>query len=406
MPKVVIILGTLLLAIWSASAAVAQYALDSNPALAATVFPISGSAEAALASRLSAAELAEELSSRQGEPTAQLLRGVRLSPATVALARDAYSSEPLAIDALRVIAIDRISKQDDRQATAVLEGARALSRRSTGVSLLLLEHYSREGRDREGLAVLDELLRRESGAHGNMIVGLATNLGRDELLPDYRRLLASSPPWSDGFWRQLAQNPAGLVNAASLREDFARDGGSVDPEIDALLVIALADSDRFDDAARVAGLMGVRPRAKHSQERILNGDFHRVSKGPVFDWTTVSGGDYGAEIDPESRSLVMSAISGARGEFARQLVRLPSGPAVLSVTPSEATESDALKRLTVQIECPEQDRVLLEQRLPVRAARFQVGACRWAWVRLRVMIPEGEPGIDAEIRRLSLAVAR
>lgn len=406
MRKVVIILGTLVSAICAVSAALAQYSLNRNPALAATVFPISGSAEAALASRLAAFDLAKKLSDRQTVPTIELLRDIRLSPSVVALARNAYSREPLAIDALRVIAIDRISKRDDRQATALLEGARALSRRSTGVSILLLDRYGRQGRDREGLMVLDELLRRQSSAHGNLIVGLATNAGRDELLPDYRRLLASSPPWSDGFWRQLAQNPSGLVNAASLRVDYARDGGSVDSEIDALLVNALADIGRFGDAALVAGVMGVRPRMGNSRERIVNGDFRHVSKVPVFDWTTVSGGDYGAEIDPGTRSLVMSAISGARGEFARQLVHLPGGPMTLSVTPSAATESDALKHTTVEIECPEQRLVLLEQRLPVRATRFQANGCQWAWVRLRVLIPEGEPGIDVAIDRISLSAAR
>lgn len=406
MRKAVIILVTLLLAAAAGAAALAQHVARANPVLAATVFPISGSAKAALASRLAAVGLAEKLSGRQVAPTSDMLRGVRLPPLTIELAREAYEREPLAIDAVRLIAIDLLARRDDRQALAVLEGARALSRRSTGVSILLLDRYGREGRDREGMAVLDELLRRQSNAHGDLLVGLAANVGRDELLPDYRRLLSSAPPWADAFWRQLAQNPLGLVNAASLRLDYARDGGAVDPEIDALLIAGLAELGRFDDAARVAGLIGAGPPAAGSRERVVNGDFRRVPEGPVFDWTTVSSGDYGAEIDPETRTLVMSAISGARGEFARQLVRLPDGSAVLRVTTNATARSDMSERISVEIECPEQDRVLLAQRLPVSAIRFATEGCRWAWLRLRIAIPEGEQGIDAAIDRVSLSAAR
>ena len=398
MRKVALILVTFLLAIVVGSAALAQYAVTANPALAATVFPLSGTAKAALAARLAGAGLAEELAGRQTAQTAELLREVRLSPQTIALAREAYLREPLAID--------RLTKRDDDKALALLEGARALSRRSTGVSILLLDRYGRDGRDREGMAVLDELLRRRSNAHGDLIAGLAANVGRDQLLPDYRRLLSSSPPWADSFWRQLAQSPPGLVNAAALRVAYARDGGTVDPEIDALLITALADLGRFDDAARVAALTGARSATADSRERVANGDFGAVSTAPVFDWTTVSSGDYGAEIDPEARTLVMSAISGARGEFARQLVRLPAGQAVLSVAASADTRSDTLERTTVELECPEQDRMLLTRRLPVRSARFQTEGCRWAWLRLRVAIPEGEQGIDAAIDRVSLSAAR
>ena len=406
MRKVALILVTFLLAIVVGSAALAQYAVTANPALAATVFPLSGTAKAALAARLAGAGLAEELAGRQTAQTAELLREVRLSQQTIALAREAYLREPLAIDAIRVLAIDRLTKRDDDKALALLEGARALSRRSTGVSILLLDRYGRDGRDREGMAVLDELLRRRSNAHGDLIAGLAANVGRDQLLPDYRRLLSSSPPWADSFWRQLAQSPPGLVNAAALRVAYARDGGTVDPEIDALLITALADLGRFDDAARVAVLTGARSATADSREQVANGDFSAVSTAPVFDWTTVSSGDYGAELDPEARTLVMSAISGARGEFARQLVRLPAGQAVLSVAASADTRSDALERTTVELECPEQDRMLLTRRLPVRSARFQTEGCRWAWLRLRVAIPEGEQGIDAAIDRVSLSAAR
>ena len=48
----------------------------------------------------------------------------------------------------------------------------------------------------------------------------------------------------------------------------------------------------------------------------------------------------------------------------------------------------------------------MTRRLPVRSARFQTEGCRWAWLRLRVAIPEGEKGIDAAIDRVSLSAAR
>ena len=213
MRKAAIILGTLLLAAGSGAVALGQHVADANPALAAAVSPLSGSAKAALASRVAAAGLADQLSGRQSALTTDALRGVRLPPLALELALEGYKREPLAIDAVRVIAIDLLARRRDPQALAVLEGARALSRRSTGVSILLLDRYGREGRDRDGMAVLDELLRRRSNAHSDLIAGLVANLQRDELLPDYRRLLSSKPPWSDIFWRQLAQSPPGLQNA-------------------------------------------------------------------------------------------------------------------------------------------------------------------------------------------------
>src|SRR5690606_2927642 len=156
----------------------AQYAVGANPALAATVFPLSGAPKGTLASRLANVDFANQMSAEGAPRTADALRGARLAPGTLALARQAYRREPPAVDALRVVAMDQLSKEQDSQALATLEGARALSRRSTGISVLLLDRYGREGRVRDGMEVLDELLRRGSSTQGELLVALAANVGR------------------------------------------------------------------------------------------------------------------------------------------------------------------------------------------------------------------------------------
>src|SRR3546814_9597138 len=73
---------------------------------------------------------------------------------------------------------------------------------------------------------------------------------------------------------------------------------------------------------------------------------------PPFDWQLASSGSLGSTIDPRNRRLIISAIAGATGMAARQLVSLEPGRYVLSSSMTIASPL-ATNMLSARVECAE-----------------------------------------------------
>lgn len=398
MRALVLVPLALLLAVAALLASVAQAWQQTAPALAAAAFPLDGSAKANLAVDLYQAKQVAEQAPEAKPPAA-----------AVALAREAYRREPLAVDALYVIARDAQSSAPDK-VLPLLEKANGLSRRSNLIAVDLLAAYSRTGRERGALDVVDQILRRETVLQGPILQLMANAAGRRELHEALLKLLANRPPWSDQFWRQLAQSPEGLKAAADLRIAFASQGGKVDPQVDRLLMEGLADQGRQDDALRLG--MALFPQAHLAGDRpdnlLRNADFKAEPDYLPFDWRLLNSGDAGASRDASHGVLQVSALAGSHGDVAEQLVRLPPGRVRLAGTARPTEGSSDPEALHVEIVCaagPQNGRTLMSAPAGSFSAAFASGECPWAWLRIHVELPSDAEATEWVVHGLSLASA-
>ncbi len=316
-------------------------------------------------------------------------------PRTMDLARKSYTREPLADSAIAFLA-RAASQRSATKPIMVLETAHRATRRSTMLSLDLLNAYAQAGREAEGLAVFDELLRRETSAHGVMLERLAAISGDPRIERSMAELLSSNPPWSDQLWRQIAQSPDGMANARALRLALAGAGGRVDPEVDRLLIAGLAGSQRFEDSYRL--LEALFPASVPKPGTVHRPHF-QTDRGVVpFDWRHVTSGDFGAS--ENQGSLLVSALAGAQGLVSEQLLYLPSRRSSLdwAVSPAHGKTSDGLK---LSATCASSGTLLAEMNAAGRKALTN-SSCRWVWLRLAVDVPDDGDASDWTVSRIAI----
>lgn len=377
-------------------ASFAQAGQRISPGRAAQAFPLDGDA------RGSAATVRYALAQARAEDPF-----IVPAPGIVAEARTAYLQEPITPGSIVILARAE-AVRSAKDATAILITAHALSRRSTVLNNDLISAYGKAGDADSALPLIDEILRRETAAHGVLLERLAMFAGNPAIGTKILDLLALDAPWGPQFWRQLAQSPAGLANAANLRLAHAKNGGASDPEIDRMLVEGLAGQARFSDAARLA--KGLFPAAASigdvsSGELLRNPRFADKPDILPFDWRLTSSGDFGAGRLGGGEGIIVSALGGSRGVVVEQLVALPNAPLRLSGKVDSADPEDRT-RLMVSLDCAKSSRTIFSGSAAELPARIAAPSCRWAWVRLSVRLPSEADGRDWTVRAMSLRPAR
>lgn len=393
MRKTIVIAAGAIVAVAAFCSAFAQAGQQIAPQIAAMAFPPDGSALAAKTE----AEFVQ-LSARAKNPA------LVPPPILAATALAAYRQEPLE-PAMIVILARRIPEQNVDRRLALLEAGHGLTRRSTMLNTELIATYGKAGATPQALGLIDEILRRETAAHGALLERMAAFGGDRSLQPLLLNLLSRDASWGAQFWRQLAQSPIGLANAANLRIAFAQRGGTNDRDVDRLLVAGLAGQSRFDDAARLGKALFPSLRdlaAPGTREMVRNADFSFAPDIVPFDWQLISTGDFGAGLQRNGGPLLVSAIGGSRGVAAEQLIALPRGALRLNVATDRA-ETTGKGRLVVELTCADQgSKTLFRGDTTDMPALIAAADCRWAWLRLAVQVPEDADGQEWIVRRVSV----
>jgi hypothetical protein len=394
MRAIVIALLGISLAVVVGAAAFAQAGFAVNPMAAAQAFPLDGQA------------LSKQVKLQLALARARSHNPVLAPDApTIAKARAAYAREPLEPEVVAILANASGDGTFDH-VVRTLEAAHALSRRSMIVNLELISRLSQAGKDDPALLLLDEILRQDTAAQGPLLTQMAAYAGNPALQPIFLDLMAQDAPWVSPFWRQVAQSPAGLKSAVSLRLGYAERGGEVDPEVDRLLVGGLAGQARYDDAARLAA--GLFPPLRSvgtpgSGNLVRDPDFRQKKPVVPFGWEMTSNGDYGAGFQGKGGGIVVSALPGSRGTVAQQLVALPARPLVIGA--QVTAQSGRREDLSVELRCAQNAQLLISvpvSRLPVRVP---APSCKWGWLSFVVAIPTDGDGADWTVRQVSLTSA-
>jgi hypothetical protein len=291
----------------------------------------------------------------------------------------------------------------------LLDLAGKISRRNMLVNNEQVKAAALRGDDRAFFTWLSRVMLIGDQAKAAYGAAMAQATARSRAVEALTPIIGPRPSWAEYYWQLVVKQPASLVNAARLRLAVAgapwrqRDVMLTDKQ----LLLALVGNGHLDAAHGLAMGLGLGRSAGPSL--LNNGNFGAVPELVPFDWQLSSQGNLGASIDPHEKNLVISAIGGARGAAAQQLLQLVPGRYALgwkiaadsSVNPGE---------LAARIVCAEPGRgdVGLPA-IPLKTGDAKMivtvpdSSCRWYWFAIVVEIPDDALGIDVNLQRLSLA---
>lgn len=236
-----------------------------------------------------------------------------VSSGGVELARKAFAREPLASDALLVLAINERVQGNLERMQAILESADALDKRNANIGALRLEQVALTGDISRTFGMIDRLGTVHPSLTAEFVRPLTAALNDPRTIPVLRDALNARPVWGAAFWRAMPADTNGISNMYELRG--LTDVGTSE-ESDSSLVLTLVNNGLYADAFTFwEGFAG----DEHDPLGFVPG-----TSFPPFGWSLTNGGERTMSPRGEARYEIYIQ-NETSGELARQLVRLPGG---------------------------------------------------------------------------------
>lgn len=384
----IIWLGGLAMALAAGLTAVGAVAKNKAPELAVSLQPANGFAFERLASN----SLKAAVAANDGQfPNS-------VDPVAASFAKQAFLSEPIAPEAIAVLALG----STEAKKRELMHKALALSRRQ---QLVLGWMIVDAGTRQDIPAILghyDTMLRTSSSAASAVIPTMARALANRNFVEPFAGLLSKKPPWASRFWGAVVTTPEAIENAAQLRAKLYAGDEAKDSYRDSILIRALVNNKRFETAENLYRLLAGK---KDEDSLVANGFFERKPEYPPLDWELFSHGEYGAAIT--KGNLQLSAIQNSGGLFARQLVKLPAAILTVSVKSNSSIPEGA--SISVRISCaeiienaPRPISIPLEKNLTRQQISNQQSGCNFYWLEIVGRASESGDGFDLGLDSLSL----
>lgn len=337
-----------------------------------------------------------------------------VTPRETRLALQSYRAEPLSSTALAIVILSLEGKPRAQTRGSLLQLAGKLTRRNGLLNSEQIKAAAKRGDNKAFFRWLSRSVLTDNELRTAYIGAMAAATAKDGAVEALAPVIGPSPVWADYYWQQVTQVRPSLANAAKLRVAVVRAPWRQTEitETDQRLSLGLVNSGQFDAAYQLARGLGQRSAPTGRAANLLvNADFSRQPQLPPFDWRLAVSGALGSSIDTKDKSLLVSAIAGARGVAASQLVRLSPGNYTFgwSLTASAPIDPDIL---SARIYCAEPG-IKTVRPLPVPLVAGKKNApvaiadsmCRWYWVSLYVALPDDSAGVDAYFRNITLAPA-
>ncbi|MFD2987030.1 hypothetical protein [Sphingopyxis terrae] len=326
------------------------------------------------------------------------------------LALQAFRREPLSSAALGMI-IASMPEQDAQRRSALLDVGARMTRRSSMITSASIEAAARTHNEPAFFQWLSRAILTSPGLRTAYVTAMAQATARPGAEQTLAPVIGQGPSWADTYWNAVVAVPDSLENAAKLRILVAgapwRQQAVMDS--DRVLAIRLVGNGHFDAARNLALALGGKEAApaRGGGDLLMNGNFNHAPTLPPIDWQLSSLGNLGASIDATQKSLVISAIGGARGYAARQLIHLEPGRYRLSwnLAANGALPQNAL---IARLQCLEDVSSPDNRSIPLttgqNAADLSLASatCRWFWMGIGVDVPDGGAGFDAQFKRIIL----
>lgn len=325
-----------------------------------------------------------------------------VTPLERSLALKAYRSDPLAVSSVGILALDMRAAEKRQQ---LLELAGRLSRRSSFVSFELVKAAAVRGDEPGFFSWLSRAALTNADARRVYISAMADATARSGALEGLLPVIGPDPSWANFYWNAVNQRPNSLRNGAKLRIALTEAPWrqSRQKPTDPILVRQLVAHNDYETAHELVSALAPERSANRPDALLVNADFSKRSALAPFDWALASSGNLGATIDVRARRLVISAIPGAYGMVARQLLRLDGGSYEFRWKLS-SNEPLSEGSLTVNLRCAD-----VGKAPPIKPADLAIGEhrhvfvvpaksnCQWYWLGMDASVPDDGMGFDAQL---------
>jgi hypothetical protein len=328
------------------------------------------------------------------------------------LAEHAYRSEPLSTAALGLVIASMTEPREDDIRRRLLGFAGKLTRRSSIITSASVEAAARADDRNAFFLWLSRGILTNEKLRSIYIDAMSEATAMDGSVEALTSVLGRNPAWAQNYWSTVATRPNSLENATALRIALIRPpwNHTAISATDRRLATRLVTEKHFDAARKLATAFELGGHlAPVRADLLVNGNFTRQPLLPPIDWSLATSGHLGASIDDKAHQMTISAIAGAYGWAARQLIELIPGEYDVEWS-MESNASLSEEALSAQLICAEKDKNMK----PVPPVPLVAGShrsnfvlhksdCRWYWFSIDAQVGDGSVGFDATLRRLLLS---
>ncbi len=283
-------------------------------------------------------------------------------------AREAFSSEPLAVDALFVLAVDAQANGQEDVMHALLEGGERLTKRNRNIGALQLQQAALTGDLSQTFGIIDRLAVVYPDLTPEFVLPLVAALSDERAVGLLRDALEREPVWQQSFWMSVPTDAGRVQRMYELRQQV--ENGTT-PRSDARLLEALARFALYDEAFVFWEQI--------SDSEVTPTAYVADNSFPPFGWQLTSIGQRAMTIRGDG-GFDIYVQNETSGELARQLVRLEPGRYSFSLRVNPYGEAD---NLAAQLTCAtSNEQVAFGQSLDSVAEWTVSGACRHYWLVL------------------------
>lgn len=293
-----------------------------------------------------------------------------VQPEGVTLARQAFAREPLAANALFVLAVWKRSQGDIAAMQAIVNDALKLDKRNRNIGALQLEQAALSGRVSKTFSIIDRMAITHPDLTGQFVKPLIASLADGESIPVLARALRRNPVWARAFWKQVPDKPAILANFYALRQMA---GNGATPASDGALLQRLVSDGLYDRAFSFWKTIG--GKADNASDYVPDTSF------PPFGWDLTSNAERAMTAHGNGVFNVYTQ-GGTGGELARQLLQLQPGKYQFSTTVSPRSSA---ANVQVVLQCVNAKDALVRPQALDKAASWTVDSvsCPAWWLILQ-----------------------
>ena len=309
-------------------------------------------------------------------------KGLTMGAGAPALARAAYAREPLASDAVFVLALAQSPLDQEYRAGPTARLGAEIDKRNALLELLLIADAARRQDFPAMFGYADVLAAAHPTLARSVLAPLFDRLGDPAAMPIVATALANNARWAGAFKSYVPRDEAALRNYLTLRHQAP---AGERWESDEKLVGALVDHRMYEEAFATWRSLA---DADGNQFGFVTDD-HFAPIG----WRLVVRGDRVARIGDDG-TMTLSVDRGAGGELARQLLDLPAGRYRLE---AKIASPDAEPPLWVELRCATAKNA---PRQPLTAqAEFTVNeaGCPAYWLTIGASALESRHGVEATL---------
>ena len=239
------------------------------------------------------------------------------------IVEEALLTDATLTNAARTFGITMALKGDGRAATRAMIYAERLSRRDLATEVWLIEDRVQSGDVEGALSRFDVGLRTSQGASPILMPILVNATADRQLIIPIARLLATRPPWLNGYVEVLTRSAPSTDNAAALLAVLARRHVAIDPASLNVFIDRLISEQKFALALQVFD----RHFASPGVAFIRNGGFEKPDPGNSLSWTYVSDADrYASRAQSNGGNTAVFRVNAdSSGPVLSQLLVLPPG---------------------------------------------------------------------------------